>query len=361
MTEPAVDVLIVGDLGSPHIRRLATTLTEAGMRVEIATFGGQPIRDIRIHRLGSRNRGRLLRYLLAIPQLTRIIRRCRPHIVNAHYLSSFGLISAIAISLGWRDGMPVLIQTAWGTDLLVTAQASFIRRLLARFALRRAAAITGDSRDVLEIAKRLAPHVPIHRFIFGPPAALLTVDREPERIIVSTRRLDKDTRVDLVVTAFLEAGRSHTSVMNGWRLIVAGDGGASEVVHRAAMGSPSVELVGHLEALALHSLLERARVAISVPVSDATSASLLEALAAGLTPVVNDLPANREWVDPTAAEIVSRDPSVAELADAIARAVARPLSRSTARLAVRDVTWEAQITALQILYETILRDVERRR
>ena len=102
-------------------------------------------------------------------------------------------------------------------------------------------------------------------------------------------------------------------------------------------------------------MLAVARVAVSVPVSDASSASLLEALAAGLVMVVNDLPANHEWVDATTAEIVSRDPSVAELARAIARAVVRPLSRSNARLAVRHVTWEAEVTRLQRLYASLVR------
>ncbi len=358
MTDQPVDVLLVGDLGSPHIRRLATTLFDRGVHLEVATFDGQPIAGIATHRLGDGRQPKPMRYLLAIPRLARIIRRSPPRIVHAHYLSSFGLISAVAIRVSGRRGRPALVQTAWGTDLLVTAQRSSFRRLLARFALRHAAAMTGDSRDVLEIARRLAPRTPTHRFVFGPPAALLNDDREPGQIVVSTRRLDRDTRVGLVVSAFLAAGRSDATDMDGWRLVVAGDGAAADVVRGIAHGEPTVELVGHLEGPALHDLLASARIAVSVPESDATSASLLEALAAGLLVVVNDLPANREWVDTTTAEIVPRDPTVAQLGDAIARAVLRPLSRATARVAVRDVTWEAQVTGLQSLYATISRDAE---
>jgi glycosyltransferase involved in cell wall biosynthesis len=35
---------------------------------------------------------------------------------------------------------------------------------------------------------------------------------------------------------------------------------------------------------------------ISIPGSDATSISLLEAMSAGCIPIVSDLPANREWI-----------------------------------------------------------------
>jgi glycosyltransferase involved in cell wall biosynthesis len=36
---------------------------------------------------------------------------------------------------------------------------------------------------------------------------------------------------------------------------------------------------------------------VSVPESDGTSVSLLEAMAAGCLPILSDLPANREWVE----------------------------------------------------------------
>ena len=36
---------------------------------------------------------------------------------------------------------------------------------------------------------------------------------------------------------------------------------------------------------------------ISIPTSDSTSVTLLEAMAAGSLPIVSDLPANREWIE----------------------------------------------------------------
>lgn len=349
----SADVLLVGDLASVHVRRLASTLADRGIRVHVATFDGQAIPRVGIHRLGARGRTKWLRYPLAVPSLTRVIRRTQPAIVHAHYVSSFGLMSALAVGFVRPSIRPLLIQTAWGTDLLVTARESIIRGLFARFALQRAAAVTGDSRDLLDAARRFAPHAPLHRFVFGPPSVLLAIDRVPSQIVVSTRRLDRDTRVDLVVAGFLEAERRHPQLMSGWRLVVAGDGRASNLVGQAAAGAPTVEVTGQLEQAALHELLADARVAVSVPVSDASSASLLEALAAGLVLVVNDLPANREWVDDSTAEIVPHDPPIQELADAIARAAARPLSRSKSRDAVRGVTWEAQVTDLLELYRAL--------
>jgi glycosyltransferase involved in cell wall biosynthesis len=352
----AFDVLLVGDASSTHLRRLATALVNRGIGVEVATMTGEPIAGSVVHHLSDRRRAGPLSYLLAIPRLVRILRTRRPRVVNAHYLSSFGLMSAIAIGLSGARARTALVQTVWGTDLLVTAQQSRFRRLLAEFALRRAAAITGDSRDVLAAAIRLAPRTPAHRFVFGPEASLLARDEPSRQVILSIRRLDPDTRVDVVVEAFLEAVRAHREQMAGWRLIVAGEGSAAGVVLARAKGDPSVEIVGQLQHSALRELLATARVAVSVPVSDATSASLLEALAAGLIVVVNDLPANREWVDAAIAEIVSRDPTVTELADAIARAAVRPLARAVARDRVRESTWEAQVANLEGLFSAVSKE-----
>lgn len=44
--------------------------------------------------------------------------------------------------------------------------------------------------------------------------------------------------------------------------------------------------------------MQRARVALSLPRSDATSVSLLESMACGLPVLASDLPANRQWIDP---------------------------------------------------------------
>jgi len=63
--------------------------------------------------------------------------------------------------------------------------------------------------------------------------------------------------------------------------------------------------------------MARSRIVVTVPASDATAASLLEAMAAGCVVVANDLPANREWLPPEA--LVPADPTPAEIAAALVR------------------------------------------
>ncbi len=347
-------ILLVGDASSVHVRRLASGLTAAGLRIEVAGFQGDPIGGVTLHRLGTLPANVDARYALAIPSLARLIVARRPRVVHAHYVSSYGLMAAGATRMAsfLRRHVP-LVQTAWGTDLLVTARANPARRLMAALALRSADVITGDSDDLIEEARSLAPSTPVAEFVFGPPEELVSGEREARPVIVSSRRLDPDMRVDLVVRAYELARRSRPEVMERWRLVVAGSGSDEARVRAAAGGDPTVEFTRHLSQPELHRRLLASSVLVSVPRSDATSAALLEGLAAGLVPIVNDLPANRQWVDETIGVVVSMDPSEDELAEAIV-AVTRCQSGDPApRERVRPVTWERQLRTLAAMYDRV--------
>ena len=68
---------------------------------------------------------------------------------------------------------------------------------------------------------------------------------------------------------------------------------------------------------------------VSVPSSEGTSVTLLEAMAAGAYPVVSDLSSNREWVSGEGGTVVPVR-QVAPLAEALATALLDPGRRSAA-------------------------------
>ena len=329
---------VVGDGSSIHVRRLATAYRDRGLRVHVATFEGEPIDGVGWHILGNRPVKAHRRYPLAIPALARLVAQIRPHVVHAHYLSSYGVIAAIARHLTARRSYR-LVQTVWGSDLLVTARESRVRRPLARFALRSADLITGDSADLLDEAAKLAPQVARHRFVFGPPAALLEASRTDEPTVLSARGLAPEMRVDRIIEAF-------AAMPNEWQLIVAGDGQERAPLEDLAQTNHRVTFAGHLAQDELHQLMLRARIAVSIPISDGTSAALLEALAAGMAPLVNDLPANREWVTDEVGAVVPKDPTTAEIADALTRLRMRSPTPAKARALIEASLWEDEIAGL---------------
>ena len=205
--------------------------------------------------------------------------------------------------------------------------------------LRAATLVTGDSLELADEVRRLAPNTPYVRFNFGPPESLLTMTRDPQDLIVSSRRLDPDTRIDVLLEGFrLAKSRSHD--LANWRLVVAGHGRDEDRLRSMSMDWEDVRFVGQLDGQELVALLLTADVFVSIPRSDGTSAALLEAMASGAMPIVTDLPANREWVDEDVGVIIPNPPSAHDVARAIETAIARSPTPERVRARVRDTTWE---------------------
>lgn len=343
------DVLVVGDVDSVHIHRLVAGLQERGdFEVRTAGFSERSVAGRPSIRLGwGRTPPTDIQFLLAVPRLAQLLRRLRPAIVNAHYVSSYGLLTALALRLAFpRPPRPALVQTAWGTDLLVTAQATQLHVFLARIALSSADLVTGDSLDLEEAVHAIVTDAPFERFVFGPPEALLVASRFDQPIILSSRRLDPDTRIPLIIEGFRHAQAMAPEMLADWRLVVAGTGSMRRETQLRTAGDPTIEFVGQLDRRSLDDLLTRSSSFISIPVSDATSAALLEAMAAGVIPIVNDLPANREWVDASVGVILPRDPAPEAIASAIIAVIDRAVDRELIRSAVADVTWERELDRL---------------
>ncbi len=316
--------LLVGDGTSVHVQRMAAGLTAAGVDAHVATLAPGAAGDAQTHTLWPAGTGRA-RYPAAIASLRSLVRRIAPDVVNGHYLTGYGALAAFA-------PQGTLVQTTWGSDLLRTAQRPPMRQL-ARWALRRASLITGDSDDLLAAAGALAPERPRHRFLFGPPdSAWASPARPRESVVVSVRNHEPLYRIERI----LEAWPLVTARLPHHRLVVAGSGRLSEVLQRRA--PDGVRFTGSLPHDDIVRLLGTADVVVSIPRSDATSASVLEALASGCAVVASDIPANREWVDPDLLWPAAGTPS--DLADLIVRAAGRQGSLDPA------LSFERQVASL---------------
>ena len=84
-----------------------------------------------------------------------------------------------------------------------------------------------------------------------------------------------------------------------WKLVIAGSGEDTDklkqLIEDLAL-SAKVDFVGWVDKAQNESWYSKARIWVSIPESDATSISLLEAMYCGCIPIVSDLPANKEWI-----------------------------------------------------------------
>ena len=120
----------------------------------------------------------------------------------------------------------------------------------------------------------------------------------PKEKIFYTNRLHKSLyRVDDIIKAFHTFQKKDSEQ---WRLIIAGSGeetdNLKELTQQLGLNS-KVEFVGWLDRKTNEDWYSRATYWISIPESDATSISLMEAMAYGCIPIVSNLPANKELIE----------------------------------------------------------------
>lgn len=293
--------LLFGDGESPHLAKFARHL--AG-RYEVWVLSGRGIHDelsqlLPKHRLMALNLavrpgGGNAALLFKIPQIFRLFGRIRPHIVNAHYLTSYGFVAALVHCL--RFSGFTLVQSAWGSDILLTPAKGWHYRLMNRFLLNRASLITSTARSMSDEIARITGR-PVYTFAHGleylPPE---TDEKKIPWRFFSNRSLLPLYRIHKVIELFGRVQELHPEAS----LVIANTGPLSDNLRQLALKLPdpsSVSFVGYLNAQSQMQMYRQSMFYVSLPESDASSVSLLEAMAWGCIPLVADLPAMHEWIE----------------------------------------------------------------
>lgn len=281
--------------------------------------------------------------------LISIVKRFRPDIIHSQQIATN---SFLAVKAGIRTNTPVVV-TAWGSDVLLTPSLWWPYRKMVVYVLRKAAFFTADSvfveKKMIELANQ---NIEITQANFAT-IEINNTDSEKENIIYSNRQLAKLYRIDRIIKAFAQFLNNNKN--QGWRLIIAGDGEDKKSLLQLADSlniSSNIEFVGWLNSSENKAFYQKARVFVSVPESDGTSISLIEALGAGCIPVLSNIPANLEWVQDGINGVIVQDADENFFEKAI------QLDEKQVRLLNREIsqrkgTFEANQEAFMSVYEKI--------
>lgn len=347
-------ILLAGDAPSIHLRRWATALAAAGEDIHVASFRPADVGSIPVHPLPTFGLGKA-GYVLAAPALARLVRRLRPGILHAHYATSYGLVGALV-------GGPPLVITAWGSDTIVAPRESAVLRGALRYALARADAVTSMAEHMNASIEALGVHpARLHVLPFGVDAGRFHPDSEvarDESLVICTRNFAPVYDVATLVraVALLHARGRRVRV----DLIGAGPLRADLERLTTELGlDDSVRFLGHVPHETLPALLQGAGVFVTPSHSDGNNISLNEAMAAGCTPIVTDIPANTQWITHGTTGFVYPPGDSNALAAAIVAALDAPAAwRDAARTANiervrRDANWPAAVARMRELYDTL--------
>jgi len=227
-----------------------------------------------------------------VGSIRKIIREFRPDIIHVHQANSVALYATRAAR---AFDIPVVL-TTWGSDILVAPHHSSTLRSIARYVIRQADVVTADAEllgnAVLDLVPEAAPKLVVANF----GIELMDITLPKEDIIYSNRLHKKLYNIDVIIRAYKEL---EDTGRNPYRLVIAAVGEDTALLKQqvAELGlTDRVEFKGWLSTEENIRMYQRSKIYVSIPDSDATSISLLEAMYYGCYPVVSGLPSKKEWI-----------------------------------------------------------------
>lgn len=363
-------VLLVSAANSIHTARWANSLSAAGIEIHVATtidaLGQDYAPGVTLHRLPTVGR---FTYLADAPALRRLVRRLRPDLVNAHYVSNFGTLTRLAL-LGSR--VPWLL-TAWGSDVYRVPEQGAVHRRMVQANLRAATAVASSSRAMADRIHELAPDVTVHLTPFGidtdlfaPSPSTAPADRADGPTVLGTvKGLEATYGIDVLIRAFALA---REELGDGLRLEVYGQGSQRSELETlaASLGvADAVRFAGAIGHDRVPEVLRGLDIFAALSRWESFGVAILEASAVGLPVVVSDAPGPMEVTrDGVTGLVVPREDAVAASA-AIVRLARDPQLRARMGAAGRDLvesgfSWPHSVRAMLAAYRATLEAARRR-
>jgi glycosyltransferase involved in cell wall biosynthesis len=307
-------------------------------------------------------RGRGLRWKRL--RIAYLLWRLKPDLVHVHW-AHFGSL----ITSNWNG--PVVI-TAWGSDIYRSDAFSSGEAVWLAENLRAAAAITCDSQDLADRICTLTGErdgVTIIQWgvdtdLFRPGAPDPEFHRalvEPGRpIVLSIRNFTPLYDLETVVTAFaLVLEKVPEAILLMKKYNSQPDYEQAIRARIAELGiDHAVRIVEQVPYERMPDLYRMAKITVSVPASDSTPMSMLEAMACGSVPIFTDLPSLREWISDghNGYLVAPKDPrALAERVVQVLRApeLARDFAKRNCQIVCQRASQAANMGRMEAIYEAL--------
>lgn len=348
----------LGDAKSIHTQRWVSFFARRGHEVHLISFNNYYLPNIKQYNINSFSHIISYKTLISAMQVKSIIKKIKPDIVHAHYVTDYGFFGAIS-------NFHPLVITAWGSDVLIAPNNSKILNYIVRYTLKKAELITCDSEKVMNTAALYGGN-PEKVFVIQWGVDLNIFknfnfnSKTNECTVLSTRSFEPLYNIDTIIEAVPYVINRFSNV----KFILKNGYGKGEPLLRElakkCIAMQNIQFVNRMvEYNEMSKFLNDADIFISVPSSDSSSVSLQEAMACGLPVIVSDLPANREWIkDGWNGYIVPvRDP------EALAGAIIKLLENKEQRelfgkrnqeLIIECADHEKHMLRMEELYESLL-------
>jgi glycosyltransferase involved in cell wall biosynthesis len=236
----------------------------------------------------SVNGGNGIKYIKNIFNFYKVLKRENPTIINAHSMSSYGLVSALI-----KKKKHTLVLFLPGSDIMIDMNRNLIYTFMSKFVLNRADILVSVS-DTM--TKRLLEKNPtleskILTQQYGVDTKFLNnfFKDEKEIDIISNRQWKPNSNYPIILKALSSFTKKKIKLIGNDNSLY-----ANKILnYYNGLFSSSIGIVSYEENL---SYVGSSKVFISFTSSDGIPLSLIEAMYLGAIPIVSDIEPNRELI-----------------------------------------------------------------
>jgi L-malate glycosyltransferase len=321
-------------VGSPWARLIAIGLAARGVDVHVIDCSPRNLADFldeaqekealvalrphvaSVHRVPT-PRAYPLQVTAAGYHIRKLVAACGANVM----LSLYGGATALA---AWMSGRRPYVVYVMGSDVLL---ADRLRRLIARISLGGASLVLANGKHLAARTRSMVGSSGVENLYLGIDLSRFggnLMSLAPRFVCTRVFRSVYDNATIVRAIAALPDPPSDFAMT----FMSAGpDWEKTRALAASLLSSETqarVSWYGWASETQLVEALRNASFYISASLSDGTSQSLLEAMAAGLLPIVSDIPANREWIEHGRNGLLFPPRDAAALAACMTQAMSRP-------------------------------------
>ena len=320
--QTSLKIVVLGDANSINVQRWQQGLASAGADVHLLSIH---IKDSTLDHMYPLSVPHIpwlpkkLRYFTAISAARKMIAALKPDLLIGYFVTGYGTVSAFS-------GFHPMVQITSGEDIL-TSPSNPIMRPLIKHNLAKADLIVAWAPHMAEAAKALGcPDEKVFTLPRGIPLDVFRGKRAPQPEnnapirLISTRSLYPIYNIDVEIQTIKRLRDRGVDCT----LTIVGDGPLRtdlEALVKELALDQYIRFVGIVPNEQLPSLLIQHPYYIALPTIDGVSASLLEAMATGIFPIVYDNLANQYWIQSGHNGLLLNSLEPDYIADVILRAV----------------------------------------
>lgn len=201
-------ILIIAEANSIHTQRWVKSLSKKGFEILLFSLNhlksSADFSNIKVH-TNYRSKNKLLNIALSVKDLKVCIANYKPHILHAHYASSYGLLGALV------NYHPFLL-SIWGSDIYEFPKRSILHKLIIKYVLHKADRLLSTSNIMaVEISKYTSKKIDITPFGVDTNVFKKIPNITNKIIIGNVKTLSYNYGIDILISAFAKLYHSDKS------------------------------------------------------------------------------------------------------------------------------------------------------